>query len=188
MPSTDATSSIKFGAMEREQRNCEIPCAEVLRKAPVFAGLSDEQLRLVAPPCRKLTVGQGCLLLTKGDEATDLYIVLSGEIYLEEEVSIDERLPARRIVVERVGPNGALGLCGLIKPHRSLFTARCTREAEVIAVRCEDLKALIKAHAGIGLVVLENAFNISFARLMSSHQRVTAELGLAAMYDVHRNY
>jgi len=154
----------------------------------LFSGLSEEQLRLIAPPCRQISVAKGQVLFNKGGEARDLYVVTSGEFCLEEEITVDERLPAKSIVVERVGKNGALGLCALLRPYRWCFTARCTHDAQVIVVRSDDLKAMMQSHPGIGMAVLENAFNISFERLMASHQRVLAELGLAALYGANRRY
>ncbi|HSJ53445.1 MAG TPA: cyclic nucleotide-binding domain-containing protein [Anaerolineae bacterium] len=169
------------------EQECEV-CTEILRNTLLFSGLSEEQLRLIAPPCRQLPVAEGQVLFNKGGEATELYVVLSGEFCLEDEISVQDRLPAKSIVVERVGKNGALGLCSLLRPYRWFFTARCTRDAQVIVVRSDDLKAMMKSHPSIGMAVLENAFNISFERLMSSHQRVLAELGLAAMYGANRRY
>ena len=172
----------------REQKNCDVACVHVLRKTALFAGLADEQLRLVAPPCRHLPVTKGTVLFGKGGEAKEMYVVLSGEVCLEDEICIDERLPARTIVVEKVGGNGVLGLCALNRPYRWLYSARCTKDADLVVVQSDDLKRLIRANANIGLTVLENAFSVSFERLMSRHQRALAELGLAALYDVNRNY
>jgi CRP/FNR family transcriptional regulator, cyclic AMP receptor protein len=169
------------------EQECEV-CTEVLRKTLLFSGLSEEQLRLIAPPCRHMPVAEGQVLFNKGGEAKELYVVLSGEFCLEDEISVQDRLPGKSIVVERVCKNGALGLCALLRPYRWFFTARCTQEAEVIVVRSDDLKAMMKSHPSIGMAVLENAFNISFERLMSSHQRMLAELGLAALYGAHRRY
>jgi CRP-like cAMP-binding protein len=163
-------------------------CTEVLRKTQLFGGLSDEQLRLIAPPCRQMPVAEGQVLFAKGGEARELYVVLSGEFCLEEEIDVQDRLPAKSLVVERVGKNGALGLCALLRPYRWFFTARCTHDAQVIVVRSDDLKAMMKSHPSIGMTVLENAFNISFERLMSSHQRVLAETGLAELYGANRRY
>jgi len=188
MPST-VTRKSQYGqpfATSGEQE-CKV-CTEILRNTLLFSGLSEEQLRLIAPPCRQIPVAEGQVLFNKGGEARELYVVISGEFCLEEEIHVEERLPAKSIAVERVGKNGALGLCALLRPYRWCFTARCTRDAQVIVVRSDDLKAMMKSHPGIGMTVLENAFNISFERLMASHQRVLAELGLAALYGANRRY
>jgi CRP/FNR family transcriptional regulator, cyclic AMP receptor protein len=169
------------------EQECVV-CTQVLRNTLLFSGLSEEQLRLIAPPCHQLPVAEGQVLFNKGGEARELYVVLSGEFCLEDEIRVQDRLPGKSIVVERVGKNGALGLCALLRPYRWFFTARCTREAQVIVVRSDDLKAMMKSHPSIGMAILENAFNISFERLMSSHQRVLAELGLAALYGANRRY
>jgi CRP-like cAMP-binding protein len=169
------------------EQACQV-CTEVLRNTPLFGGLSEDQLRLIAPPCRQISVAEGQVLFNKGGEARELYVVLSGEICLEDEISIEDRLPGKSIVVERVGKNGALGFCALLRPYRSLFTARCTHQAQVIVVRSDDLRATMKSHPTIGMAVLENAFSILYERLVSSHQRVLSELGLPEFYGANRRY
>jgi CRP-like cAMP-binding protein len=169
------------------EQECAV-CTKVLRNTLLFSGLSEEQLRLIAPPCRQMSVAEGQVLFNKGGEATELYVVLSGEFCLEDEISVQDRLPGKSIVVERVGKNGALGFCALLRPYRSLLTARCTHEAKVIVVRRDDLRATMQEHPSVGMAVLENAFNILYERLMSSHQQVLAELGLATLYDANRRY
>lgn len=188
MPSTETRKSRDGQPFATSgEQVCQV-CTEVLRKTLLFSTLSEEQLRLIAPPCRHLPVAEGQVLFNKGEEARELYVVLSGEFCLEDEIGVEDRLPGKRIVVERVGKNGALGFCALLRPYRSLFTARCTHEAQVIVVRSDDLRATMKSHPTIGMAVLENAFNILYERLVSSHQRVLAELGLAEFYGANRCY
>jgi CRP-like cAMP-binding protein len=165
-----------------------VPCVEVLRATPLFAGLSDEQLRILTPLCRQLPICRGKVFFSRGDEAREVYVVLDGEVCLEQELVVGQRLPPRTLLVERVGPKGVFGLCALIKPRRTNLTARCTGDTAIIAINSDDLGALMKAHSAIGLVVMENAFKIAYERLMCSHHRIIAELGLPTMYEAYRNY
>jgi CRP-like cAMP-binding protein len=165
-----------------------VPCVEVLRTTPLFAGLSDEQLRILAPLCRQMPMRKGRIFFSRGDETREVYVVLDGQVCLEQELVVGQRLPPRTLLVERVGPNGVFGLCALITPRRTNLTARCTGDTAIIAINSDDLGALIKVHSAIGLVVMENAFKIAYERLMCSHHRIITELGLPTMYEAYRNY
>ena len=176
------------GAGREPSGKPEVLCCEDLRKTPLFSGLSDEQLRVIAPPCHRLSAYNGKVLFSKGEETKEIYILLDGEVCLEEELSPGQHLLPRTILVERVGRNGVFGLCALVKPGRAMLTARCTADANVVAVNAETLRALIRTHSAIGLLVLENAFKITYERLMLTQHRIITELGLPAMYEAHRNY
>jgi CRP-like cAMP-binding protein len=169
-------------------QGAQVPCLEVLRKTPLFAGLSDAQLKVVAPPCRRLPTCSGRLFFSKGDEAREVYVVLNGEVYLEEELVLGDNLPPRTILVETVGKNGVFGLCALIQSRRAMLTARCAQDAEIIAIDSQDLMALLQTHATVGVTVMANAFRIAFGRLVCLHDRIIADLGLPMLYETYRNY
>ena len=180
MSSSNITSS--------QSRGTQVPCLEVLRKTPLFVGLSDEQLRVIAPPCRQLPTCSGRLFFSKGDEAREVYVVLNGEVYLEEELALGDNLPPRTILVETVGKNGVFGLCALIQSRRAMLTARCAKDAEILAIDSQDLMALLQSHASVGVTVMANAFRIAYERLMRLHDRIIADLGLPMLYETYRNY
>jgi CRP/FNR family cyclic AMP-dependent transcriptional regulator len=181
-------SQMLHGQSSGQPQGVESPCIEVLRKTPLFARLTDEQLRIIAPLCRQLPVCRGRMLFRKGDEAQEIYMVLEGQIYLEEEIPAGQDFSPRTILVEKVYKNDAFGLCALVEPRRAMLSARCTGDADLVAMNSNDLRALMKAHPAIGLVVMENAFQIAYQRLVHTHHRIITELGLPIMYETYRNY
>ena len=50
----------------------------VLKAVPLFAGCSDEQLRLLTPVVGRKSVSRSAMVLAAGDLTDSLYIVLSG--------------------------------------------------------------------------------------------------------------
>ena len=127
-------------------------------------------------------------MFSRGDDAREVYVVLNGEVWLEQELVVGQHGPPRTLLVERVGPNGVFGLCALIKPRRTMLTARCAEDTVLVAIDSHELGALMRAHSAIGLVVMENAFKIAYERLMCSHHRIITELGLPTMYEAYRTY
>ena len=166
----------------------ECPCAEVLRSTPLFADLSEEQLKVVSSLCRQAAACTGGVFFSQGEQLKELYVVLDGEVWLEEELPLGPQLPTKKILVDRVGKNGVFGLCAMIPPERAKHTARCTSDAKIIAIDRDELMALMKAHSNIGFTVMLNALKMAVARLERTQARIITELGLPAMYEAYRNY
>jgi CRP-like cAMP-binding protein len=166
----------------------KLPCCELLRDAPLFAGLHDRDLAVVSPSCRRVSVRHGWRFVCEGQEAKYVYVLQEGQVSLEVELFMGNHLPPRVVEVEQVRPKGVFGLCALFEPRSALLSARCTEDADLIAVDVAELKARMKAHPAVGLAVMENVCRITRDRLMCAHNRVVNELGLAAMYAAHRNY
>jgi CRP-like cAMP-binding protein len=164
------------------------PCADVLRATPLFAGLRNDQLAVVAPPCRRMPAHRNQSFFCEREEAARVFVLLKGEVCLEVELSLGRELPPRIIEVEQLGANDVFGLCALLEPRRSSLTARCKTEADIIAIDAADLKARMRAQPAIGLLVMENVCRITRERLMRAQERLISELGLAAMYAGQRNY
>jgi CRP-like cAMP-binding protein len=175
-------------AVGERSQGAECPCAEVLRSTPLFAGLSAEQLQVVSSLCRQAAVCTDGVFFCRGDQLKELYVVLDGEVWLEEELVMAPSLPAKKILVEKVGRNGIFGLCAMIPPERSKHTARCAGATTVIAISSTELLTLMKAHPEIGFAVMSNAFKIAVSRLEHTHARIITELGLPTMYSAYRNY
>ena len=161
---------------------------ETLRKTQIFQGLSDDQLDLVAPLCRQVHCLSGRVFFSEGDEATDMFIVLKGEVGLEVELFMGDHIRPRTITVEKIGNDDTFGWSALVEPRRMTTTARCARDVHIIAINGDDLKALLNDHSDMGLIVMENVAKIVRGRLVRTRQRLIAERGLEALYEAHRAY
>ena len=51
----------------------------VLRRIPLFAGLPDAKLKLLAFTCDRVTFAAGQMLFAEGDEADAAYVIITGE-------------------------------------------------------------------------------------------------------------
>lgn len=187
-PAMASPSRTSRSTVDERSSGSECPCTDVLRSTPLFADLSEEQLKVVSSLCRQATACTGGVFFSQGDHLKEIYVVLDGEVWLEEELTLGPQLPAKKILVDRVGKNGVFGLCAMIPPERAKHTARCTGDTKIIAINRDELMALLKAHSNIGFAVMSNALKMAVARLEHTHARIITELGLPAMYDAYRNY
>src|SRR5438105_1359729 len=54
--------------------------ARLLRRTPLFSGLSDAEAQLVAASLRRVSVRRGTLLFSQGDQGNVMYITMSGRL------------------------------------------------------------------------------------------------------------
>lgn len=161
---------------------------ETLRKTQLFQGLSDEQLATVAPLCRQVHCLSGKVFFSEGDEATDVFVVLEGEVALEVDLFMGDHVRPQTVTVEKIARDDTFGWSALVEPRRMTTSARCTRDVDIIAINGDDLKALLVDHPEIGRIVMENVAKIVRGRLVQTRQRLIAERGLEALYESHRAY
>ena len=161
---------------------------ESLRKTQIFEGLSNDQLRMIEPLCRQVHCFSGKVFFSEGDEATDLFVIESGEVNLEVELFMGEYARPKIIAVERMGEDDTFGWSALVEPRRMTTTARCTCDVDIIAINGDDLRLLLKKHPDIGVIVMENVAKIVRDRLVHMRQRLIAEHGLESLYATYRSY
>jgi CRP-like cAMP-binding protein len=160
---------------------------KTLSGTKLFAGLSDEQLALVASLCRQRRYGEGQILLFEGDAYPQVIIVVQGEVTVAIRLFPDSCQRPDTTAVEKLGPGGVIGCCALVDGCQGL-TARCTQDAQVVVADACELKALLATHPDIGLIVMENAFRMVSDRLVRARQLLLAQYGLHEMYQTYRNY
>jgi len=161
---------------------------ETLRKTQLFQDLSDEQLAIVAPLCRQVHCLSGKVFFSEGDEATDVFVVLEGEVALEVDLFMGDHVRPQTVTVEKIARDDTFGWSALVEPRLMTTSARCTRDVDIIAINGDDLKALLVDHPDIGRIVMENVAKIVRGRLVQTRQRLIAERGLEALYESHRAY
>ena len=70
---------------------------EKIKNAEIFVGLSDDELRLIAPICQEEDLPRGTVIWKAGDSADRVYILLEGaaQINLRGKATIDITVPGR---------------------------------------------------------------------------------------------
>lgn len=96
----------------------------LLSQVPLFAGLDEEPLRLLAFGAQKQRLPEGAVLVAAGDRAEGAYVVSAGELALS---------TAPR-VVESAGPGTLLCELALITEIDCRVTAVARQESEVVVI------------------------------------------------------
>jgi CRP-like cAMP-binding protein len=88
-------------------------------ESPVFRGLDQEELELIAGCGSNVVFAAGERLFREGDPADTFFLVRHGV------VALDTDVPNRPdVTVETVGPGEIVGWSWLLEPHRWHFTGR----------------------------------------------------------------
>jgi len=88
-------------------------------ESPVFKGLDQDQLELIAGCASNTVFAAGERLFREGDQADTFFLIRHGL------VALDAYVPNRgQLTVETVGPGEIVGWSWLLPPHRWHFTGR----------------------------------------------------------------
>ncbi|MCS7007770.1 MAG: cyclic nucleotide-binding domain-containing protein [Thermoleophilia bacterium] len=113
---------------------------ELIAASPVFAGLGEEELHVIARCGRNVRFAEGELLASEGDPADTFYLVRRGRVALE------LHQPDRGgLVIDTADPGDVVGWSWLVPPYRWHFDARAAEPVAAVAFdgaclrrRCED--------------------------------------------------
>lgn len=118
---------------------------EILRRFPIFYGLSDEHLRNLAMLGDEIVIERNALVFEEGEDADRLFLLLDGSIDLfiksEEENDPSSR---RDFAVGEVNPGEIFGLSTLIGPHNYRTTARAATKLSLVVFDGIKLRAMME--------------------------------------------
>ena len=123
--------------------------AETLRRVPLFASLTAEQLIDVAQVARRERFGRDEEIFYEGDLGDSFYVILSGQVKVS--VSSPEGQEAILVILDAGESFGELAL--LDEQPRSA-TIEATRPAEVLVMRKDEFHRLIHQHPDVALALL----------------------------------
>lgn len=111
---------------------------DVLRRMPIFGGLSDSALRLILGTAKSRPLSTGDYLFQEGDAAESVFVLESGE------VQIEKILNAQSIRLGRLGAGDCIGEMALIDFQSRSASVRATQPCEVLEIPARSLRDLLK--------------------------------------------
>jgi CRP/FNR family transcriptional regulator len=123
--------------------------AMVLRKAPLFASLTEQEMHALATRVSKKHFQQGELLFGEGDSCTGLFVVTTGKVRLF------KLSPAGREQVLAVrGPGSSFGEPAIFDGSNYPASASALEDAEVFFISREDFQNFCREHPDVALKVI----------------------------------
>lgn len=128
---------------------------EALGNCEFFRWLEHSEISKIADLCQMRTYTQGEYVFQQGDMGEHLYVISSGQVFLER--SVDLGMRTGKVVIETLGPGRALGCWSTLlnKPHILMSSAVCQTPADIVSFKGADLRQKMAQNAEFGFNILE---------------------------------
>jgi CRP-like cAMP-binding protein len=140
---------------------------ELLADVPLFAGLSDDRLALLAGCAGNVHFDAGAQLFREGDEADTFYVVRHGDIAIE--TFVPSRGP---VTIETLGAGEAVGWSWLFAPYRWHFDARALSAVRATAFDGACLRGKCEADPAVGYELMGRFAQLMIERLQWTRLRL----------------
>lgn len=118
---------------------------EVVRKVPLFAGLSKKHLRFIGQQTTEARFSEGTVLAEQGQLGLEAMVLLSG-------TAVDRR--SNRKIAE-LGAGDILGEMSLVSNQPRNATVVATSEVDVLVLDRREFSSLLGAEPKVALKILE---------------------------------
>jgi CRP-like cAMP-binding protein len=123
---------------------------DLLSSVPLFKGLSPAEFDALVPVARTLTLGRREELFHKGDEAAEVYVVISGTLKaLTTSASGDD------VVFSILGPGDVLGEIALLGGTPRTATVAAVDPSELLIIDRRDFMAFLRSHPDVAIKLLD---------------------------------
>lgn len=139
----------------------------LLRDAPVFAGLTQDNLALLAGCGSNVHFAAGDVLFREGDAADSFYVIRHGSVVLETFV------PARgAVTIETLEEDEVVGWSWLFPPYRWHFDARALVDLRATAFDGACLRGKCDADPALGYELMSRFAQVLIDRLQWTRLRL----------------
>ena len=121
---------------------------DALRATPIFAEVPDAHLKRLEEQAIPMFLREGDFLITEGDEADDLFVVVSGEF------DVTKRSGTSEIPLARVGPGAIQGELAALERGKRTASVQAVTDAEVLRIPYLAVRDLLSSEpdAALGII------------------------------------
>ena len=124
---------------------------ELIRRYPLFAGLSTDHVTVLARAAEELEVEKDFWFFRQDYELHDMYLILEGH------VGIVVELPRQEVVTNPVGAGDLFGWSALVPPHEAMAGAKALSHCRVVRFDCQSIRASFESDWRFGYLMMEKA-------------------------------
>lgn len=148
---------------------------ELLRRYPFFGALTSDQLKEVAMIADQASVESGVTVLSEGQPADALFILIDGSIDLffavEQEYQPNQR---KEFAVGEVNPGEPFGISALIEPHCYSTTGRTAGSSTIIRIDGAALRGLCNKDQDLAYKLMQRIAKTAMERLAATRVQLAA--------------
>jgi CRP/FNR family transcriptional regulator, cyclic AMP receptor protein len=139
-----------------------------LRKAEIFADLTDAELAEVARACKALRVPADRTVFSEGDDGDELYVIHEGSVRVQIVTRADDGSLAPS-TINTLHPGQCFGEVVLLRSSLRTASVVAAEQTTLIVLREPEFRALCEATPRIGYVVMRNLAQDLAYKLHSSN-------------------
>ena len=121
---------------------------DALRGSPIFAEVPPELLEHLAAQAEPISLQPGQFLIAEGEQADDLFVVVSGEL------EVTKRSGSSEIPVARVGPGEIQGEFAALERGKRMASVRAISSADVLRIPYAAVRDLLAAGPDAALAMI----------------------------------
>ena len=144
----------------------------LLHNVPLFAGLEERQLAVLARVIVRKSVGRNVKIIGAGDPTDSLYIVISGRLKV---LMGDEQ--GREVILSILGPGEFFGEMGLLDDSPRSASVVTLEACELLSVSKTDFKRSLAENFELSLMVMRG--------LVKRLREADRKIGSLALMDVY---
>jgi CRP-like cAMP-binding protein len=150
--------------------------AEIIRRYPFFAGLTYEQIVLLAKLADEIRVENNHVFFKENDVLKSFYLVLEGAVGIVIEIpdhdvkqtvsdQLTGELKTKDIVLSTVSSGNIFGFPALIPPHDANACAKALAPCQVVEFNCTELLKEFDKDCGFGYLMTQRVAQLAVERL-----------------------
>jgi CRP-like cAMP-binding protein len=122
---------------------------ELLGNVPLFAGLASAEIDAIVPVSRTVSLKKREQLFHKGDEGTQVYVVISGKLK-----ALTTSSEGDDVVFSIMGPGEVFGEVALLGGTKRTATVSAIDACELLCIDRRDFMAFLKSHPEVAIKLL----------------------------------
>ena len=144
----------------------------LLHSVPLFAGLDEQQLAVLARAIVRKSAGRNAKIIGAGDPTDSLYIVISGRLKVQ---MSDEQ--GREVILSILGPGEFFGEMGLLDDSPRSASVVSLEACELLTISKTDFKRSLAGNSELSLTVMRG--------LVKRLREADRKIGSLALMDVY---
>jgi len=146
---------------------------DFLQSVGIFKGLDENQLSALQGCCREEQHKAGTKLFGEGQQASNLYIVKTGQVDLR--FDLPGRPTSDKNTISSILEFKAFGWSSLVAPYKYSLSAYCaSKTCEVVKIDRQSLTGLFEEDNRLGYLVLSNMARVIGKRFQKIEKLATA--------------
>lgn len=150
---------------------------ELLRRYQFFAGLTSDQIALLAEVAEEVTVEAETYIFAEETELTDFYLILDGRVAItlnlpeigNRAVITDTSAKKREVTVGMVGVGDVCAWGALIPPYKAISNARTLTPCRVLMINAQDLRSIFDRDPRFGYLMMTRIAQVARDQIQELH-------------------